>query len=162
LALADVIEQERDDWWNAEHVDTFLTEMAPLHQARLQSMKGFRGQRIATAYRRVRHGHTVYELRTDGLAGCLRTTAGGSSKQIVVVVDGDTVRVRWMSPLEYGRLQGVPSIDELTDIKNNDIRTAFGDAVCVPAYRWIADHAFGPLLGRVVEREAYPRQLALV
>jgi len=163
LTLGDVVDWERNDWWDEARVEKFLAEMGPLHQARLRSMMSQRGPRVATAYRRVRNGRSVYELRADGLAGCLRTAGGGSSKQIVVIVEGETVRVRWMAPVEYGRLQGVSDIDELAGFKDNDLRTAFGDAVCVPAYRWIADHALGSLLGRVaVEHPAPPRQLALV
>ncbi len=162
LALADIIDKEGGDWWSVERVEKFLTEMAPLHQARLRSMKGHNVQRFATAYRRVRHGQCVYELRTDGIAGCLRTAGGGSSKQIVVAVMGETIRVRWMSPAEYARLQGVPNIDNIVGFKDNDLRTAFGDAVCVPTYRWVADHALGSLLGRVPEFQAAPRQLALI
>lgn len=66
-----------------------------------------------------------------------------------------------MAPIEYGRLQGVPDSDAMADFKDNDLRTAFGDAICVPAYRWIADHALGILVRRITEQTSQPRQLAL-
>ncbi len=147
IALADIVDWQREDWWDDERVARFIAEMEPMHQARLHGLLGQRGRHVATAYRRVRHGRSVYELRADGVAGCLRTAVGGSSKQIVIVVEGDAVRVRWMSPLEYARLQGVPTIDQLAGFKDNDLRTAFGDAVCVPAYHWIAVHTLGSLSG---------------
>ena len=39
----------------------------------------------ATGYRRTRNGTQQLELRFDGIAGCLRTPEGGSSKQYLVV-----------------------------------------------------------------------------
>ncbi len=46
------------------------------------------------------------ELRFDGLAGCLRTPRGGSSRQILVVVDGERVRSRTLTAREGARLMG--------------------------------------------------------
>ena len=162
VALGDIIDWPREDWWGDERVARFVAEMEPAHQARLRGLLGQRGRHVATAYRRVRHGRSVYEVRADGVAGCLRTAVGGSSKQIVVVVEGNAVKVRWMSPLEYARLQGVPIIDQLAGFKDNDLRTAFGDAVCVPAYRWIARHALGPLSGHAsADQLEAVRQLVL-
>ena len=160
--LESIIDWSCDIWWDADRVERFLAEMSPLHQARLRAMTKRGGRCVATAYRRVRNGSSVYELRTDGVAGCLRTAVGGSSKQIVVIVDEASIQVRWMLPIEYARLQGVPDIDAIADFKDNDLRTAFGDAICVPAYRWIATHALGPLVGSAsVERSTSIRQLVL-
>lgn len=85
-------------------------------------------------------------MRTDGLAGCLRTPKGGSSKQIVLRAGNGEVRARWMTPREYGRLQGVP---DSFIIPENDIDAyfGFGDAVCVPAVEWLAMHAINPIFG---------------
>lgn len=102
--------------------------------------------RFATAYRRRRDGRSVYEVRSDGVAGCLRTARGGSSTQIIIAVEGDDVRMRWMNPREYARLQGAEYQDALDAFGAAALKTAFGDAVCVPAVRWIAEHAFGPLM----------------
>jgi len=150
LLLDAIIDWQRDDWWDEPRVTRFIAEMETLHQARLRGMMGRQRPQVGTAYRRVRHGRSVYEVRADGVAGCLRTAVGGSSKQIVVVVEGETVKVRWMAPVEYARLQGVRTIDELADFRENDLRTAFGDAVCVPTYRWIARHGLR-LLGGVAD-----------
>jgi DNA (cytosine-5)-methyltransferase 1 len=66
--------------------------MAPLHRARLEARRD-RGERIVGAlYRRMRleAGRKVQraEVRFDGLAGCLRTPRGGSSRQVIAVVEG--------------------------------------------------------------------------
>ncbi len=68
------------------------------------------------------------------------------STQIVIVVEGEDVRMRWMTPREYARLPGLPYPETLDAFGSAALRTAFGDAVCVPAVRWIAKYAFGPLL----------------
>ena len=82
-------------------------------------------------------------MRFDGLAGCLRTPRGGSAKQIVVAVDAGRLRMRWMSPREYARLQGAPDFP-LTGGRNQQL-FGFGDAVCVPAIRWVDRHILTPL-----------------
>jgi DNA (cytosine-5)-methyltransferase 1 len=38
------------------------------------------------------------ELRFDGIAGCLRVSTGGSSRQFVVVIENGWVRSRLLSP----------------------------------------------------------------
>ena len=50
------------------------------------------------------------EVRFDDVAGCLRTPAGGSSRQIILVVEGKTVRSRLLSPREAARLTGWTTI----------------------------------------------------
>ena len=46
--------------------------------------------------------------------------------------------MRHLTPREYARLQGVPDDDP---IPPNTLQalTGFGDPVCVPAIRWIAE-----------------------
>ena len=83
------------------------------------------------------------EVRFDGLAGCLRTPSGGSAKQIVIAIDRGELRMRWMTPREYARLQGSPDFPLVgTTIQQ---LWGFADAVCVPAIRWIDRHILSPL-----------------
>lgn len=144
--FADVVEWETGPWWSPERVGRALSEMGPLHRARIRAMAEAGERCAATVYRRRRNGRSVYEVRSDGVAGCLRTARGGSSKQIVIVAEDGEVRMRWMNPREYARLQGAEYQAALGAFSDADLRTAFGDAVCVPAVRWVADHAFGSLL----------------
>lgn len=89
-----------------------------------------------TAYRRMRQGLVCLETRDDGIAGCLRTGSGGSSRQILIVVLPDQVKMRYMTAREYGRLQGVE--DSFWIPENESVgRYVFGDAVAVPVITWI-------------------------
>ncbi len=117
--------------------------MSELHRRKIADLKATGKRHIGTIFRRVREGHQRAEIRFDGIAGCLRTPKGGSAKQIVIVVEADRVRMRWMSPREYARLQGADDFPLVSD----RIRQmyGFGDAVCVPAIRWIDDHVLTPL-----------------
>ena len=88
-------------------------------------------------------GKTRAETRFDGMAGCLRTPKGGSARQIVIVVDKDRLRMRWMSPREYARLQGADDFPLVVNTIQN--LYGFGDAVCVPVIRWIDKHVLTPV-----------------
>ena len=98
-----------------------------------------------TAYRRTRNGSAVWEMRSDEIAGCLRTTRGGSSRQALAEVDHRNLRVRWMTPTEYARLQGAPL--HLHDcVSPSKALSGYGDAVCVPVIEWIASNYLRPFL----------------
>jgi DNA (cytosine-5)-methyltransferase 1 len=56
------------------------------------------------------------EVRFDDISGCLRTPAGGSSRQTVLIVEGKQVRSRLLSPREAARLMGVPDDYPLTSV----------------------------------------------
>ncbi|MFT7137181.1 MAG: DNA (cytosine-5)-methyltransferase 1, partial [Akkermansiaceae bacterium] len=87
------------------------------------------------------------ELRTDGLAGCLRTPAGGSSRQILLFIKGNRTRARLVSSREVARLMGLADSYRMPDTYNNAYRVA-GDGVAVPVVRYL-DHAlFAPILAR--------------
>src|SRR5436853_4519348 len=87
-------------------------------------------------FRRVRNGVSMAELRTDGIAGCLRTPRGGSGRQILFKAGHGKYFVRLLTARECARLMGA---DEFTiDVPLNQALFGFGDAVCVPAIRWIA------------------------
>jgi DNA (cytosine-5)-methyltransferase 1 len=86
------------------------------------------------------------EVRFDDVAGCLRTPAGGSSRQTIVVVDGDTVRSRLISTRETARLMGL-SDDYRLPYGRNEAYHLTGDGVVVPVVRHLAEHLFEPLLG---------------
>ncbi|MBI4306588.1 MAG: DNA cytosine methyltransferase [Chloroflexi bacterium] len=151
-------------WWPPDKVARLISEMNPIHRERLRSLGRAQGPRYATMYRRVRQGRAVGEIRADGIAGCLRTPVGGSSVQFLVEIDSDRIRIRPMTAIEYGRLQGV-TLDLPAGFRERQGLHAFGDAVCVPAVRWLVGHAFqhltesgptgkrplGPLRDRMLE-----------
>ncbi len=129
-------------WWPADRRTYFLNQIHPGHRALAERLTG--GERIErrTAFRRVRAfdgvKRSVIELRDDGLAGCLRTPKGGSAKQIVFEAGRGASRVRFMTALEGARLQGVTqTLPE--GFSETELLFALGDAVCVPAVRWVLD-----------------------
>jgi DNA (cytosine-5)-methyltransferase 1 len=106
---------------------------------------------VGTLYRRTRPDpdsglkRQRAEVRFDGIAGCLRTPAGGSSRQVVVVVEGRKVRTRLLSARETARLMGVPD-DYPLPPRYNEAYHLFGDGVAVPVVSWLARHLLQPLL----------------
>ena len=109
-------------------------------------------------------GAAVWEARPEDLAGCLRTARGGSSRQALLEAGGGDLRIRWMSPVEYARLMGAGGYI-LDGASDNQARTGFGDAVCVPAVRWLAANYLRPLAlrrARQAAREAAPRERATI
>lgn len=140
-------------WWGRERAAYFLAQIHPGHRAEACRRIASAVISYATAFRRVRPcgpggaKRSVVELRTDGLAGCLRLPKGGSAKQIVFRAGCGSFAVRHMTPQECGRLQGVADpalpLDGQgaggavgTVFSANEVLTGLGDAVCVPAARW--------------------------
>ncbi len=132
-------------WWNAEQVKKFTSSLSPVQMERVERM--IRGQELQwrTAYRRTRQGSAVWEVRSDEIAGCLRTARGGSSKQAVVEAGGENLRIRWLTPREYARLQGADDVI-LDAVTPNQALFGLGDAVCVPVVQWIANAYLKPAL----------------
>lgn len=92
----------------------------------------------ATGYRRTRNGQQQLELRFDGIAGCLRTPEGGSSKQFLVVKRNGEVHARLLTVREAARLMGAPDSFILPGAYNDGYK-AMGDAVALPVARFIGE-----------------------
>jgi DNA (cytosine-5)-methyltransferase 1 len=112
--------------------DDVLRLITPRHKVKLDSMDSS----AATGYRRTRNGKQCLELRFDGVAGCLRTPEGGSSKQFVVVKQSGETHARLISPREAARLMGAPESFLLPDTYNDGYK-AMGDAVVMPVATFI-------------------------
>ncbi len=146
--LSDIVEDldpEDPLWWAAERVDYFMSQLSPRHAVSASDMISGSHWSYATAFRRVRHGRSMAELRTDGIAGCLRTPRGGSGRQILFKAGFGQRHVRLLSARECARLQGVPDNYQI-NVPLNQALFGFGDAVCVPAVSWIAEHYLNPHL----------------
>ena len=142
---------EPDDvvpWHAPDKTAALLALLAPLHLARLEHMQGA-GRSVGAIYRRTRveKGRKVQrsEVRFDGLAGCLRTPRGGSSRQFIVVVDQEKVRTRLLTPREGARLMGLPDEYHLPTGSTQALHV-IGDGVAVPVVRWLAAEILEPLL----------------
>src|SRR5579872_7220552 len=138
---------DSQDWWKDWRVKKHLNEMHSTHLNRIRALMKDNTVSVGTIYRRVREGRSRSEIRTDGLAGCLRTPRGGSSKQIVFTAGRGKIRMRWMTPREYARLQGCP--DYPINVERNEALWGFGDAVCVPVISWIAENVLSQLFPAV-------------
>jgi DNA (cytosine-5)-methyltransferase 1 len=151
--VSHIVENIPDDdtrWWTEDEVQRHLNMMSPLNLNYLKDLQDLPYSSYCTMYRRVREGKQRAELRKDGIAGCLRTAGGGSSRQMLVRVSVGTIRMRLMTPREYARLQGVPD-DYPIPSQINRALTGFGDAVCVPAIAWIAENILNSLVKLVQE-----------
>ncbi len=135
------------DWWDEIRVSKHLAMMTEPHRARVEEAGKSGKTTIGTIYRRKRNGATRSEVRMDGIAGCLRTPKGGSARQIIIVIRGSDVRMRWMSPVEYARLQGAGDFPLVGGV--NQQLFGFGDAVCVPVIEWIDSQVFSPAFEEV-------------
>lgn len=98
---------------------------------------------VGTGYKRIREENGQkkqrLEIRFDGIAGCLRTSAGGSSRQILLVVKDGEVKTRLLTVRETARLMGVRDSFELPGSYNDGYK-AMGDAVAVPVTKWLSSH----------------------
>lgn len=94
---------------------------------------------VAPGYRRTRPTGQMLELRFDGVAGCLRTPEGGSSRQVLVLKDGLRLRTRLLTVREAARLMGAPDTYHLPGSYNDGYK-AMGDAVAVPVAAYLARH----------------------
>jgi len=148
--LVDVIEDEPTgvDWHSEFETRRLLSMMSPINQEKVQAAKASGRRMVGAIYKRTRpnqDGLKVQraEVRFDDVAGCLRTPAGGSSRQIVLIVEGNTVRSRLLSPREAARLMGIPEKYSLPKRYNDAYRLA-GDGVAVPVVAWLARQIIEP------------------
>jgi DNA (cytosine-5)-methyltransferase 1 len=129
IRLADVI-----DLTVPYDKDNVIKLISPRHKAKLDNMD----TAIATGYRRTRNGKQCLELRFDGVAGCLRTPEGGSSKQFVIVKKNGEIHARLLTPREAARLMGAPDTYILPEAYNDGYK-AMGDAVAMPVANFVGN-----------------------
>jgi DNA (cytosine-5)-methyltransferase 1 len=149
--LRDIIEDLPDDdehWWSQERADYFMGQLSRKHEVLTKLMVGGRRYTYATAFRRVRNGRSMAEVRGDGIAGCLRTPRGGSGRQILFKAGRGRYQVRLLTARECARLQGVSDKYKI-DVSLNQALFGFGDAVCVPTIEWIVKHYLSPVAATI-------------
>lgn len=145
--LDDILEVEPRGvkWHSEEQTQKLLEMMSNVNRRKVLEAQRFGTLKVGTIYRRTRDGVQRAEVRFDGVAGCLRTPAGGSSRQTIMVVDGPNVRTRLISPREMARLMGLPEDYELPD-RYNDTYHLLGDGVVVPVVAHLRAHLLSPVL----------------
>lgn len=151
-SLADLIEENPPDvsWFSVDETSRLVAKMSDLNKEKLDQAR-LDGRRVVGGlYRRTRHdefGRKVQraEIRFDDLSGCLRTPAGGSSRQVIIVVGGESVKARLISGRETARLMGLPDTYALPE-NYNEAYHLTGDGVVVPVVRHLARCIFEPVL----------------
>lgn len=149
--LRDIVEDvplNSEIWWSRDRCDYLLNQMSPRHLADAKAMMAGGDWSYGTVFRRVRNGKSMAELRTDGVAGCLRTPRGGSGRQILFCAGKGEFRVRLVTPRECARLMGAGDFKIASTL--NQALFGFGDAVCVPVIQWIAENYLNPVLGELL------------
>jgi DNA (cytosine-5)-methyltransferase 1 len=150
--LSDLILDEPRDvsWHSAAETQKLIAMMSDVNRNRLSAMQAKGRRLVGTIYKRTRvDGAGVRrqraELRDDNIAGCLRTPGGGSSRQTIVVVEGQAVHTRLLSAREAARLMGLPDSYQLP-ARYNDAYHIAGDGLVVPVVRFLADTVIEPIL----------------
>ncbi len=148
--LASLVEPD-GDWHPPETTARLLELMAPLHRERIEALRMEGVRAVGGLYRRMRVENGVRvqraEARFDGLAGCLRTPRGGSSRQTLVVIEDGLVRTRLISAREGARLMGLPDSYRLPKAVTAGLHV-MGDGVAVPVVAWLRSNILEPLLDR--------------
>lgn len=152
LGLSDLIEDDPHDvrWHTSDQTAKLLTMMSELNLKKVRAAKALKRKIVGTVYKRTRRddaGRKVQraEVRFDDVSGCLRTPVGGSSRQLILVIDGRCVRSRLISTRETARLMGL-SDDYILPDNYNEAYHLTGDGVVVPVVRFLADQLFEPIL----------------
>jgi DNA (cytosine-5)-methyltransferase 1 len=154
--FVDHIEENPDSvsWHTPSETKQLLAMMSPVNRAKVEAAKRAGRRMVGGVYRRTRlndNGAKVQraEVRFDDVSGCLRTPAGGSSRQVILVVDGQKVRSRLISARETARLMGLPN-DYQLPTNYNEAYHLTGDGVAVDVVRQLAKYIFEPVVAQAV------------
>jgi DNA (cytosine-5)-methyltransferase 1 len=157
-SLADIVQDlpaNHTMWWSRKRAEYMLSQMSPRHRAIADEMIQSPTSQYGTVFRRVRYGKCMAELRTDGVAGCLRTPRGGSGRQILFVAGKGRFAARLLTPRECARLMGADNF--AIEVSLNQALFGFGDAVCVPVIEWIARNYLNPVWTEQYAKEELPK-----
>lgn len=151
-SLGDLIEENPTgiEWHSASETKYIISLMSDTNYAKLKEAKKAGRRIVGSIYRRTRFdekGNRIQraEVRFDDVAGCLRTPSGGSSRQTIIVVDGNKIRTRLLSVREAARLMSLPDDYKLPD-RYNDAYKVCGDGVCSAVVSYLAQSIIEPIL----------------
>lgn len=153
MRFADIIEDKPTSvkWHTAAETRTLLSMMSEVNLAKVKTAQAAGVRMVGGVYKRTRWAQGVKvqraEVRFDDVAGCLRTPAGGSSRQSILVVEGARIRSRLISSRETARLMGLPDSYRLP-AGYNEAYHLTGDGVAVPVVRHIAKHIIEPIVSQ--------------
>lgn len=152
--LNEIIEAEPQGvkWHTEKETQQLLSMMTPLNRQKVIAAQQSGQVQVGAIYKRTREGIQRAEVRFDGVAGCLRTPSGGSSRQTIMVVEGPIIRTRLISPREAARLMGLPETYVLPS-KYNDAYHLVGDGVVVPVVSHINQNILLPVINANAQRQ---------
>ncbi len=147
--LIDCLEPEPHRWHDAAQTGTLVAALSPASQRDVALAQESRARQVGALFRRTRPDgaggvRVQAEARFDGFAGCLRTPAGGSSRQFLIEVEGPSIRTRLMTPREAARLMGLPDGFKLP-LRATDALHLIGDGVAPPVVRFLSENLLLPL-----------------
>jgi DNA (cytosine-5)-methyltransferase 1 len=137
-------------WHTEAETARLLAMMSAVNREKVAAAKKIGQRLVGGVYKRTRFDDADEkvqraEIRFDDIAGCLRTSTGGSSRQSIVIVHGDQVRSRLLSSREAARLMGLPEDYKLPKSYNEAYHLA-GDGVVVPVVRYLAENLLAPIM----------------
>lgn len=143
-------DDESEIWHSDEQTCHLVSLMDDNNRKKLLDAQLSTQESVGTIYRRMRkdaEGRSVQraEIRFDGVSGCLRVPIGGSSKQTLMFVRGESIRSRLMSPRETASLMGLPDNFVLPE-SATDCYHLTGDGVAVPIVDFLRRNLFERLL----------------
>lgn len=145
--ILDDLPETAQEWWHTERAEYLLNQMSIRHRKIADDMISGQVWSYGTVFRRIRNKKSMAELRTDGIAGCLRTPRGGSGRQILFKAGHGKYFTRLLTPRECSRLMGADGYH--IEVPSNQALFGFGDAVCVPVVEWIAQHYLNPVVNEI-------------
>ncbi len=153
--FADLIEENPTSvvWHSPAETKKLLSMMSKINISKVEEAKKSGARTVGAIYKRTRRDEKGFkvqraEIRFDDIAGCLRTPAGGSSRQLIMVIEGSVVKSRLISSRETARLMGLPEAYDLPD-NYNEAYHLTGDGVVVPVVRYLAQNLFEPILAHL-------------
>lgn len=158
-AFVDLLDnpEGENSWHTPAETKALLGMMSPLNMDKVKKAQQSGELTVGCVYKRTRRTAQDdkvqrAEVRFDGVAGCLRTPAGGSSRQLIVIVEGKKVRSRLITARETARLMGLKDSYQLPD-SYNDAYHLTGDGVAVPVVRYIAKHILEPVVQTIRSKQ---------
>lgn len=154
LKLIDILEDDSsvEQWDSQEKTQGLINMMSDINLKKVEDAKLSGVKRVGTLYKRTRkeaNGKKVQraEVRFDDIAGCLRTPTGGSSRQSLLIVDGNNIRSRLITIRETARLMGLSDRYVLPENYNEGYHLT-GDGVAVPVVRYLAENLFEKIISQ--------------
>jgi DNA (cytosine-5)-methyltransferase 1 len=149
ISLENIIDPA-GEWWTSERTNYLYNQLHDRHKKLIDKLINNKKFSFFPAFRRMRMRNgkkqSTVELRTDGIAGCLRTPKGGSARQILVRVGNGSLDARLINEKEAARLMGADDFKINNALSLNQVLFGFGDAVCVPTIEWLAKNYLDNLI----------------